>query len=168
MDLRHRATYDGKLHFDDRAKFLQDVQSFKGEPFYIVLRKNLNEDPDYLRRYYWKVIVEGFSNEVGYEKNEAHEILKEQYGLVEKEKVGTKLERETLETAIEITKKLLKNFASASNIKEIESSNGVYIEYVKGYSAMSVPERIAYHNRCREGLFKECNLNLPSEREVEV
>jgi hypothetical protein len=168
MVLRHKATYNGKLNIEDRPKFVKDLETFKGKPFYIVLRKDISEDLDYLNRYYWACIVDGFSNESGYSKHEAHNVLKDRYGIVEREKVGTKLDVDTLETALRITTNLLQNFASASNIKQIVSENGICLEYTKGYSVMTAKERIAYHNRCREGLFKELNLSLPNEREVEI
>ena len=168
MVLRHKATYNGKLNIEDRTKFVQDLETFKGKPFYIILKKDIREDLDYLNKYYWACIVDGFSNESGYSKHEAHNVLKDKYGIVEREKVGTKLDTDTLETALRITTNLLQNFASASNIKQIEYENGIYLEYVKGYSVMNAKERISYHNRCREGLFKELNLSLPSEREIEL
>lgn len=168
MVLRHKATYNGKLNIEDRPKFVKDLESFEGKPFYIVLRKDVSEDLDYLNKYYWACIVDGFGKDIGYTKEEAHDVLKEKYGLKRREKVDVKLDDENLETILGLVSKTLKNFASASNIKEIRENNAVYLEYVQGYSVMTAKERIAYHNRCREGLFKECNLNLPNEREVEI
>jgi len=168
MVLRHKATYKGKLNIEDRTKFVKDLETFKGEPFYIVLKKDIREDLEYLNKYYWACIVDGFVNEAGYSKLEAHNVLKDRYGIVEREKVGTKLDADTLDTAIRVTTNVLTNFLNASNIKQIEYENGIYLEYVKGYSVMDAKERIQYHNRCREGLFKEISLNLPSEREIEL
>lgn len=177
MALRHRAKYiNGQLKIADREKFTKEMESFKGEPFDIVLSKEIIVDKDYLRRYYFATIVEDYGNEVGLKtsskggKNEAHNSLKQLYGIREKEEVDCegKLDKDTLDTLIQITSKTLKNFLKATDIKRIEENNKVFIEYVRGYSTYTEKEQLEYHERCRNGLFKEVGLSIPKEREVSI
>ena len=171
MALRHRAKYiNGQLKFKDREKFTKELETFKGEPFDIVLSKEVTVDRDYLRRYYFAVIVDAYGNEVGLEKDEAHSSLKQFYGFKEQEEVKgvSKLDAETLQNAIDMTCSMLSKFAKATNIEVIKANNKVFIEYVRGYSTYTEKELLEYHKRCRDGLFKELTLSIPKETEVSV
>ena len=171
MALRHRAKYiNGQLKIADREKFTKELETFGDKPFDIVLGKELVVDRDYLRRYYFAVIVEEYGNEVGLTKVEAHNHLKELYGIKEKEEVKgvSKLDAETLQSAIDMTRTMLSKFAKATKIEVIKANNKVFIEYVRGYSTYTDKEMLEYHNRCRDGLFKEISLSIPKEREVSI
>lgn len=170
MALRHRAKYiDGKLKFQDRDKFTKEMESFKGEPFDIVLGKELRVDRDYLRRYYFASIVDAYGKDVGLTKNEAHESLKDLYGFRDKQKIDEgKLNADTLESVIELMSKTLKNFAGASNIATIRENNKIYLEYTRGYSSYTEKEMLNYHDICRNELFQNAGISIPKETEVSL
>ena len=65
----------GKLYFDDRNKFDRYLLSLKGK-VEIVVKKFKKERSLQQNKYYWSVVVPLISSELGYTREEMHEVLK--------------------------------------------------------------------------------------------
>ena len=78
---------EGKLQKNVRQKIANELKSFNGKRIEIRIRKLKSHRSIQQNRYYW-LILTILANEIGYEKNELHEIVK--YKFLRKEKVDEK------------------------------------------------------------------------------
>lgn len=80
MRLKHIITVkNGKYTLQNPELFKKDVQRLEGKPAYLAvgeLKKNRSGNQN---RYYWGIVVEILSNELGYTPDEIHEILKSKF-----------------------------------------------------------------------------------------
>ena len=80
MIYKHKAfVKNGKITFQDREQFDKDLSNNEGMNVYITIREQKNRRSLNLNSYYWAVVVKLVSNETGYDKEEAHEILKSMF-----------------------------------------------------------------------------------------
>ena len=67
---------DYKLLLDNPTKYQQYIDSLSGHRVEIVVRKQKAKRSENQSRYYWGVVIELLSKELGYDQDEMHEILK--------------------------------------------------------------------------------------------
>ena len=80
MIYKHKAfVKNGKVTFQNREQFDNDVSGNEGKNVYITIREQKNRRSLNLNSYYWAVVVRLVSVETGYDKEEAHEILKSMF-----------------------------------------------------------------------------------------
>jgi|TARA_R100000084_G_scaffold55942_1_gene23571 hypothetical protein len=80
MIYKHKAfVKNGKVTFQNREQFDNDVSGNEGKNVYITIREQKNRRSLNLNSYYWAVVVKLVSVETGYDKEEAHEILKSMF-----------------------------------------------------------------------------------------
>jgi hypothetical protein len=134
MIYKHKAfVKNGKITFQDREQFDKDLSNNEGKNVYITIREQKNRRSLNLNSYYWAVVVKLVSNETGYDKEEAHEILKSMFlrtryqikGIwVDGMKSTTKLSNQEMTEYIEE----IKRFASSSLGLYIPDPNEVEYE----------------------------------------
>jgi hypothetical protein len=120
MIYKHKAfVKNGKITFQNREQFDKDLLNKEGKTVYITVREQKNRRSLNLNSYYWAVVVRLVSNDLGYDKEEAHEILKSMFlrtkyqikGIwVDGMKSTTKLSNQEMNDYIEEVKR----FASSS------------------------------------------------------
>ena len=134
MIYKHKAfVKNGKITFQNREQFDKDLSNNEGKNVYITIREQKNRRSLNLNSYYWAVVVRLVSNETGYDKEEAHEILKSMFlrtkyqikGIwVDGMKSTTKLSNQEMNDYIEEVKR----FASSSLGLYIPDPNEVEYE----------------------------------------
>tara|TARA_Y100001973_G_scaffold91274_1_gene139743 strand:+ start:500 stop:904 length:405 start_codon:yes stop_codon:yes gene_type:complete len=134
MIYKHKAfVKNGKITFQNREQFDKDLSNNEGKNVYITIREQKNRRSLNLNSYYWAVVVRLVSNETGYDKEEAHEILKSMFlrtryqikGIwVDGMKSTTKLSNQEMTEYIEE----IKRFASSSLGLYIPDPNEVEYE----------------------------------------
>ena len=67
---------DGYIFHDNATKYLMYVKTFEGQRVEVIIRKPKTSRSTLQNSYYWSVVVELLANELGYDKDELHEILK--------------------------------------------------------------------------------------------
>ena len=66
----------GKVVFDNRENFDMWVANLEGKSVEVLVRLPSADRTNQANRYYWAVIVKVLSDELGYDPNEMHEVLK--------------------------------------------------------------------------------------------
>lgn len=67
---------DCDIYYDDRNKFHKYIQSLSGQRVEVIIRKPKTKRSDLQNNFYWGVVIELLSKELGYDQEELHEILK--------------------------------------------------------------------------------------------
>jgi len=80
MIYKHKAfVKNGKITFQNREQFDKDLSSNEGKTVFITVREQKNRRSLNLNSYYWAVVVNLVSQDTGYDKEEAHEVLKSMF-----------------------------------------------------------------------------------------
>ena len=64
------------LHFDRRSDVDKYISTLIGQRVEVIIRKPKTKRSDVQNNYYWGVVIELLSKELGYDQDEMHEILK--------------------------------------------------------------------------------------------
>jgi len=121
MIYKHKAfVKNGKVTFQNREQFDNDVSGNEGKNVYITIREQKNRRSLNLNSYYWAVVVRLVSVETGYDKEEAHEILKSMF----------------LRTKYQIKGIWVDGMKSTTKLSNQEMSD--YIEEVKRFASSSL------------------------------
>lgn len=67
---------NGGLRFDRKSVVDNYMCTLIGQRVEVIIRKPKTKRSDLQNNYYWSVVVELLANELGYDKDELHEILK--------------------------------------------------------------------------------------------
>ena len=67
---------NGGLKFDRRSSVDEYIGTLIGQRVEVIIRKPRTKRSDVQNSYYWGVVIELLSKELGYDKDEIHEILK--------------------------------------------------------------------------------------------
>ena len=67
---------NGGLKFDRRSSVDEYIGTLIGQRVEVIIRKPRTKRSDVQNSYYWGVVIELLSKELGYDKDELHEILK--------------------------------------------------------------------------------------------
>jgi hypothetical protein len=67
---------NGGLKFDRRSSVDEYIGTLIGQRVEVIIRKPRTKRSDVQNSYYWGVVIELLSKELGYDKDEMHEILK--------------------------------------------------------------------------------------------
>ena len=70
------SVYNGGLKFDRRSSVDEYIGTLIGQRVEVIIRKPRTKRSDVQNSYYWGVVIELLSKELGYDKDEMHEILK--------------------------------------------------------------------------------------------
>ena len=134
MIYKHKAfVKNGKATFQNREQFDNELLGYEGKTVFITVREQKNRRSLNLNSYYWAVVVKLVSVETGYDKEEAHEVLKSMFlrtkyqlkGIwVDGMKSTTKLSNQEMNDYIEEVKR----FASSSLGLYIPDPNEVEYE----------------------------------------
>ena len=65
---------NGQLLMQDREAFKSEISNKRDGNYYVELKRETRSNPQ--NRYYWGVVIDTLSKELGYEPEEMHEILK--------------------------------------------------------------------------------------------
>ena len=80
MIYKHKAfVKNGKITFQNREQFDKDLLGNEGKTVFITVREQKNRRSLNLNSYYWAVVVNLVSQDTGYDKEEAHEVLKSMF-----------------------------------------------------------------------------------------
>ena len=79
----------GKIKLDNRERFELLVKSFEGKRIELILRERQAGRSDEANKYYWAIPVAILSEHLGYEPEELHEILKNQFKVVSTARMET-------------------------------------------------------------------------------
>jgi hypothetical protein len=66
----------GNFKLDTPEKFHEYIKVFSGKRVEVIIRKPKTKRSDLQNNYYWGVVLELLSKELGYDQDEMHEILK--------------------------------------------------------------------------------------------
>ncbi len=69
----------GKLIGLNKDRYHKALKAFEGKPLELVLRHIRTPRSDQQNKYYWGVVVEILSNELGYSKDDLHYALREKF-----------------------------------------------------------------------------------------
>lgn len=64
------------VFYDDQLKLRKYLQPLNGQRVEVIIRKPKTKRSDLQNNYYWGVVLELLSKELGYDQDELHEILK--------------------------------------------------------------------------------------------
>jgi dihydroorotate dehydrogenase len=67
---------DGYILHDNATKYLLHIKGLEGQRIEVVVRKQKSKRSLSQNSYYWSVVIEILSKELGYDQDELHEILK--------------------------------------------------------------------------------------------
>lgn len=76
-------TTSGNFKLDSAIRFHEYIKMFSGQRIELIIRKPKSKRSTLQNNYYWGVVVELLSSELGYDQDELHEILK--YKFLKKE-----------------------------------------------------------------------------------
>lgn len=78
----------GKLILNNPNRYLVHLVRFEGKEVELVLRKKKSQRSLNQNAYYWKIIVEVIGQELGYDKDEVHQALKNKFASRYDEQTG--------------------------------------------------------------------------------
>tara|TARA_R100000742_G_C4214688_1_gene40095 strand:+ start:226 stop:615 length:390 start_codon:yes stop_codon:yes gene_type:complete len=96
---------NGKIIYTYPSKVERQIQKLDNTSVIVEIKKNTVKRSGALNQYYWKVVVGILTDELGYTKEEMHEVLKSKF-LYKKELIGD----EWIRVAISTTKLTNKEF----------------------------------------------------------
>tara|TARA_A100001201_G_scaffold74484_1_gene67662 strand:+ start:170 stop:559 length:390 start_codon:yes stop_codon:yes gene_type:complete len=96
---------NGKIVYTYPSKVERQIQKLDNTSVIVEIKKNTVKRSGALNQYYWKVVVGILTDELGYTKEEMHEVLKSKF-LYKKELIGD----EWIRVAISTTKLTNKEF----------------------------------------------------------
>ena len=96
---------NGKIIYTYPSKVERQIQKLDNTSVIVEIKKNTVKRSGALNQYYWKVVVGILTDELGYTKEEMHEVLKSKF-LYKKELIGN----EWIRVAISTTKLTNKEF----------------------------------------------------------
>jgi hypothetical protein len=80
MNIIFRASVkQNKVHLQDVDKYNDYLKGLEGKDVEVIVRKPEYKRSNKQNKYYWSVIVKILSDELGYEREEMHEVLKYQF-----------------------------------------------------------------------------------------
>jgi hypothetical protein len=78
----------GKLIFDTPTEVQEHIRKLEGKEVEVIIKKHRKLRTDPQMAYYWGVVVKLLSEYTGYEAEEMHEILKDQFAPLKEVKLG--------------------------------------------------------------------------------
>lgn len=89
LNIKHRITVEkGKVKFSNLELFNQDLRNYEGKEAYIIIKPFRKNRSDNQNRYYWGVVIKILSDEIGFEPEEMHEVLKQKFLTQETLRIG--------------------------------------------------------------------------------
>lgn len=79
FNMKHLATIiHGQLVFSDKVKLDNHLQEYENESVTVSITKNIPRSMN-MNKYYWSVVVKIPAEELGYDKEEMHEVFKDKF-----------------------------------------------------------------------------------------
>jgi len=89
INIKHLITVEkGKVKFNNLELFNQELRNYEGKEAYITIKPYRKNRSDNQNRYYWGVVVKILSDELGFEPDEMHEVLKQKFLTRETLRIG--------------------------------------------------------------------------------
>lgn len=127
--------HNGRILKPDAIILNETLQKWEGD-LQITIGLPEKKGSNRQNSYYWGVIIKILTEELGYEKNEMHDILKSMMG-----------------------------YKGYKEVVNKQSGEVTTIEYLRGYSSYTTQEREDYHSQIRRWA-SDLGYNIPEPNEV--
>jgi len=79
---------DGKLHIQNKEMYNKWIGKLSDGPLEMIIRKPISKRTNSMNAYLWGVVYKLISEETGYEDDQVHQLMKQNFGLREEMQMG--------------------------------------------------------------------------------